>query len=171
MKFRKKLTQEEVDRICNEHKKWLDDPTQGERADFYWKDISYLDLSNRSLQQALFISTWMTDTDLSNSCLSYAYFSWTDLFRSKLCNVRATKAIFIECSLDRTDCEKAKFSQSDFQDSSFVRANLCHTMFSFCDCFRVNFLNAYIYGTSFWHTNLDDAWHTLPQPQPKPKFK
>ena len=92
----KKLTQEEVDQICEEHEKWLKDPTQGNRADFSEKDISKLDLSRKILAEALFYKSVCIETNFEEADLQRAGFKKAHLSRANFEASDVTAANFEE---------------------------------------------------------------------------
>ena len=70
----RKVSQEELAKILEKHKKWLDDDPDGERADLSDADLSDADLSDANLSRA----------DLSLADLSVADLSWAEIDYSSL---------------------------------------------------------------------------------------
>ena len=159
-----KLTQQEVDRICNEHKKWLLNKRKGERAVFSDVDISQRNLSSRDLREAFFIGSTAVSVNFSHSKLAGAFFESVYMPYARAYNVSASEATFKGCDLSFSDFEVADFRRGNFQDSSFSGASLKLVDFSFSNCQNVDFTGATISNVNFSNTNLQGAWKTLAKP-------
>ena len=70
----RKVSQEELAKILEKHKKWLDGDPDGERANLSWANLSDADLSDANL----------SDVDLSDANLSMANLSRAEIDYSSL---------------------------------------------------------------------------------------
>lgn len=78
----KKLTQEQINKILEEHKHWLNKDCEGwesMRADFSYCELAHTDLSNTDLRYANLRCAILRDSDLSHTNLSHTDLSYTDL--------------------------------------------------------------------------------------------
>ena len=88
------MNAQELDKILELHKKWLNDDEDGERADLhdadlFWAnltgaDLRGADLSCANLSGANLYHANLSGADLSNANLSYANLSYADLRRANL---------------------------------------------------------------------------------------
>lgn len=74
-----KMSQEELNQILENHKKWLNDDESGVRANLRYADLSYADLSYANLSYAD-----LSSADLRYANLRYANLSSADLSSANL---------------------------------------------------------------------------------------
>lgn len=80
----KKLTQADVDLVCEKHARLKSGRPGGARAVFAWSDISGLDLKGRDLIDADFTATIMVGTDLTGARLDQSNFYCVDMQMANL---------------------------------------------------------------------------------------
>lgn len=80
----RKLTQPEVDLICEKHARFKAFRHGGARAVFSWTDVSGLDLKGRDLSDADFTAAIMVGTDLTGARLDQANFYCVDMQMANL---------------------------------------------------------------------------------------
>lgn len=69
----KKITQEELDKIIENHKHWLKgDGRVGKQADLSDHDLSGMDLSNANLKGAILRGADLTDANIAGADFKYA---------------------------------------------------------------------------------------------------
>ena len=78
------MKQEQLNKILELHKKWLQDESEGERANLSYTDLSGADLSGLNLSYANLRYADLSDTNLSDTNLRYADLSDTNLRYSNL---------------------------------------------------------------------------------------
>jgi uncharacterized protein YjbI with pentapeptide repeats len=71
----KKLTKEELDKILNEHAKWLENPSAGKKADLSSANLAGVDLSSADLSGANLRYANLSGADLSGADLTHVYLS------------------------------------------------------------------------------------------------
>ena len=67
------MNQEELDKILNRHKKWLNDEDGGERANLWSANLRSADLRNADLRSANLRNADLRNADLRNADLRSAY--------------------------------------------------------------------------------------------------
>ena len=78
----KKLTQEQINKILEEHKHWLNEDCEGweiMRADFSYCELNQTDLSHTDLRDADLRGANLGDADLRDADLCYTDLCYTDL--------------------------------------------------------------------------------------------
>ena len=73
------MTQEELAKILELHKKWLNDEEGGERANLSGADLRWANLSGANLRWADLSGAYLSSADLSRANLSSADLSGADL--------------------------------------------------------------------------------------------
>ncbi|ESQ80228.1 pentapeptide repeat-containing protein [Asticcacaulis sp. YBE204] len=109
-----KLTQAQVDQICQKHERLKAMKPGGARAVFAWSDISGLDLKGRDLSDADFTAAIMVGTDLSGAKLD----------QSNLYCVDMQMANLSRASLRRTDLRGACLRGANLSDVDLFEADL-----------------------------------------------
>ena len=80
------MTKEELDKVLESHKKWLDGDCGGKRADLSGADLSGADLRGANLRGADLRGVDLYGADLSGADLSGADLSGADLRGANLCD-------------------------------------------------------------------------------------
>lgn len=75
----RKVSQEELAKILEKHKKWLDGDPDGERADLSWANLSDADLSDANLSDADLLRANLSRANLSRADLSLADIDYSSL--------------------------------------------------------------------------------------------
>jgi hypothetical protein len=83
------MTQEEIKKVIDDHKKWLDNKEDGKKADLSWAYLSGADLRGADLSRAY----------LSRACLRGAYLSGADLRGANLIKADLSGADLSETNL------------------------------------------------------------------------
>lgn len=113
----KKLTQEQLNKILEEHKHWLNEDCEGwktMRADFSYCELCHTDLSYANL----------SDAYLSNANLSCANLSHTDLCSADLRGADLRGADLSFANLRYADLRGADLSCADLSNAKLSDANL-----------------------------------------------
>lgn len=110
----KKLTQAQVDQICEKHARLKAMKPGGARAVFAWSDLSGLNLTGRDLTDADFTAAVMVGTDLSGSILDQSNLYCVDMQMANL-----TRA-----SMRRTDLRGACLRGANLSDVDLFEADL-----------------------------------------------
>lgn len=177
----KKLTQEELNVILDNHEKWVksnrdihkDDllrwisvgTTEGERAKLYDYDLSGLDFSGRNLILATFASCHLDKTDFSKSYLLFvdfgesqinqATFEESSLDYASLNYVKAVGTNFDKANLRRIKGRQSIFNESTFRETYLSNSDFYGTQFKLTDFTRAVFDGAYIVYSDFTHACLE----------------
>ncbi len=108
IKRRNEMNINELSKILENHKLWLEDPRKGERANLECANLGDADLSNANLRRA----------DLSNANLRRADLSNANLRRADLSNANLRRA-----NLRRADLSDAILRRADLSDAYLRDAN------------------------------------------------
>ena len=125
----KKITQEELDVILEQHKLWLEtDCKQGKRADLSWADLSHMDLSYKDLSYAI----------LTGADLSYANLYRADLICADLSYAILTGADITDANLAYANLTSNDFTNIAYSEITAFFALACPEKGSFIGFKKVN---------------------------------
>ena len=100
----KKITEEELKTILEQHKLWLDsNEKEGKRADLTWVDLSCADLSGANLTGAYLIRTNLTFADLTFADLTGADLTGACLYGANLSGANLSGADLINSELEHAN--------------------------------------------------------------------
>ena len=99
----RKFTPEELKKILEDHKLWLNDHSKGARADLSYANLRYLDLRNADIRYS----------DLSYSDIRYSNFSYSDLSYSNLSYSDLRNADLSNADLSYSDLSNAKLRSEE----------------------------------------------------------
>jgi uncharacterized protein YjbI with pentapeptide repeats len=119
-------------KILEDHKLWLSDHSQGERADLRWADLSRADLR-------------------------WADLSWADLREADLSRADLRGADLIGADLSRADLRGADLREADL--SGAIDGNICRMDFggwSICIRSKKTSIGCKTFGNSFWLNATDN---------------
>ena len=119
----KKLTQEQINKILEGHKHWLNEDCEGWEtmmADFSSCDLRDADLRDADLSYANLSYANLRDANLSYANLSYAYLSYANLRDACLRDVNLCGA-----NLSYANLRNANLRNADFRGANLCDANLC----------------------------------------------
>ena len=115
----KKITEEELKEILEQHKLWLDsNGKEGKRADLSGADLRYATLSDADLRYATLTDANLTMADLSGADLTGANLTGANLTGANLTRVDLTGA----------DLRRANLTEADLRRANLRRANLTNTI-------------------------------------------
>ena len=146
----RKLTEEQINKTCKEHEKWLaSGGKEGERADFQNADLKNARLNGVNLEKAN-----LDGARLNGAFLNSANLKEASLERADLRFVRAMNAAFDGASLKYVDFRGARLTSSTFKDArlasaNFENARLGHANFAGATLWDANFAYASIGGCHF----------------------
>ena len=103
------MTREELEKVLDLHKKWLNNEQGGERADLRGADLRGADLRVATLNGA----------NLRGADLRWAKLSEADLSRAKLSRAKLSEADLNGANLRGADLSRADLSRADFDFSCF----------------------------------------------------
>ena len=136
----KKLTQEQANKMLEEHKHWLNEECEGwetMRADFSCCDLSYADLRH---------------ADLSHADLSYADLRAANLSGANLRDANLRSANLCSANLRSADLSGANLSSANLRSADLSYADLRHADLSYADLRAAN-----LSGANLRDTDLRDA--------------
>ena len=116
----KKLTQEQINKILEEHKHWINEDCEGweiTKADFSYCDLSGANLRGADLRYADLRYANLSDADLSYANLSDANLRYADLRYANLS----------DADLSYADLLDADLSYANLSDADLSNANLGNT--------------------------------------------
>lgn len=117
----KKISQEELKNILDDHKLWLDVSKQGgKRADLSNTDLSHVDLSYKNLFNANLSNADLSNADLSNVDLSNANLSNADLAYANLSYADLFNANLHKADLSHANLCKVDLSYADLSDANLI---------------------------------------------------
>jgi hypothetical protein len=104
------LEYEKIKKVLEEHKKWIEDNSNGKRAklsntDLRYADLRYADLSNADLSDANLRYADLRYADLSNADLDFSCFPlWCGSFGIKADDRIVSQLIYHVCRLNIENC-------------------------------------------------------------------
>ena len=113
------MTSEEIKKVLDLHKKWLNNEQGGERADLRGADLREADLHKANLRRADLRETDLSVADLSGANLSGANLSGADIRWAKLCG-----ADLIKADLRGTDLSEADLCGANLREADLCGADL-----------------------------------------------
>lgn len=135
---RRKITQEEFDKIYERHQQWIEGKVEGEQANFtnidfrniVWPentnlfeanligaDLSGADLKEANLTRALLIGADLSDADLYEAYLRYTQFTGADLTGADLTGAHLKYANLSDAHLDRANLTDANLIGAKYNKS------------------------------------------------------
>ena len=120
----RKISKEELEKVLELHKLWLNDERVGKRADLSYTDLKGVDLSDINLSHA----------NLSHANLSHANLRYVNLKDANLSN-----AILIDTNLTR-----ANLTYTCLTDANLSDADLKETNLSYANLSNANLSDAYL---------------------------
>ena len=156
----KKLTQEQINKILEEHKHWLNEDCEGwetMKADFSYcelnhTDLSHTDLSGAYLSYADLSEADLSHTDLRGAYLSYANLSCADLSCANLRDANLSCADLHDANLRDANLRDANLSNADLSGANLRGANL-----SCANLSCANLRGANLRDVNLSYANLHDA--------------
>jgi uncharacterized protein YjbI with pentapeptide repeats len=116
----REITDEELETILAEHKKWLEtDGREGKRA-----DLARTNLSGKSLFKADLRQAFLIDSDLSGADLGNAKFQEALLDRTVFKNAKIYETNFQDAKLPKANFEAVTLLISNFENAVLENANL-----------------------------------------------
>ena len=123
----KKLTQEQINKILEEHKHWLNEDCEGweiMRADFSYCELNQTDLSHTDLRDADLRGANLGDADLRDADLCYTDLCYTDLRDADLRDADLRGADLCYTDLRDADLRDANLRGADLRGADLRGANL-----------------------------------------------
>ena len=136
-----KMTQEELRKVLEKHKHWLNEDCDGweeMKANLSNADLRNADLSNADLRYADLSNANLRYADLCNANLFNANFSNADLLYAHLSNANLSDA-----NLRATNLRNADLSNADLRNADLRYADLSNANLRYADLHNVDFHNAY----------------------------
>jgi hypothetical protein len=132
--MRMRLSQAQVDTMCQKHLLWLEGKEGGEQADFSHKDVSYLSLSQKRLSQALFYGARCQAMDFGRSEIAYA------AFNGAVCTgANFAHSSVLECDFTGARLHSAFFGNATCSGTNFQRANCTYAFFTGALLYKADF--------------------------------
>lgn len=128
----KKISQKELDRLIDEHERWLNEQLKGGHELILINyDLSYLSIENRDLSEVQFCDCDMSSMKVKNCKLLNTVFSFSDF-------------------------EETLFECCDFLNTSFHRTNLVNSNFISCSLTNVDLVGANLSSAEIRDCKLED---------------
>lgn len=130
----RKPSKEELERIFDNHSKWLKDPQNGQQAILCGLDLNHLDLSKINLRKAVLEGVDLTGATLHGAIFDEAWLNRTifkdaGLADSSFIKADLTGASFENAFLVRANFEKAILHQTNLKNASVFWANFHFSLF------------------------------------------
>ena len=122
-----KLSKNEIEKILEEHRKWLADRKEGSCADFSGRNISGYDFHGQDLSFAVF----------NGCCADKANFKGTVLKKAQMIGAAFISADFSGANLEGADMMKAKIIHSNYEDAKLSSADM--------------------YSATLWNNSMENA--------------
>ena len=183
----RKITQEELNKILEEHQLWLDsDGIDGHQANLSHMDLKHIDLSYANLEYADLSFSDLRHINLSNANLRYTDLKYVDLRGASLfgvdlrladlnhadledvsfrnANLRSVDMAYANLKnikLNFINLENADFKFSNLKNASLIRADLRKADLRFSNLYNANIIGADLYGANLTDTNIIRIKHDL----------
>ena len=141
-----------LEKILEDHEKWLIDSREGKRLELKNVDLSYVNLRGANLRGAN-----LSDTDLSSANLWDADLIGADLSNSDLRNTDLSDAYLRNVRLNCANLSDANLGGADLRFTDLSSANLKNADLRFTNLNNVNFKGADLRGVDLRGANLRDA--------------
>ena len=135
------MTQEELDKIVEQHKHWLKEDCEGwedMKADLHGSDLSAADLSMANLHGADLSGADLRDANLHGSDLSWANLSDADLSGADLSMANLIRANLSGADLSMANLSGANLSWANLRDADLRDADLSMANLIEADLSRAN---------------------------------
>ena len=130
----KKITEEELKTILEQHTLWLDsNEKEGKCADLTWADLSGADLQYADLTGANLTDAYLFDANLTGANLYRADFTDANLYRANLTGVNLYDANLYCANLRCTNLTGAVLQYADLTSANLISANLTDANLSGAD--------------------------------------
>ena len=134
------MTQEELDKIIEQHQHWLKEDCEGwedMKADLRGANLSWLNLRYANLSRANLRCADLTGADLSEANLLGINLRYADLRGANLCDSNLCDADLSEADLRRANLHLANLCGVNLCDANLCGADLSETFLSEVDRFRL----------------------------------
>ena len=118
------MNKEKLQKILDDHKKWLNDKDGGVRADLRGAYLRYADLRGADLRYADLSGAYLRDANLRYADLRYANLSNANLSNADLSNADLRYADLCYANLSGADLRDANLSGADLRDANLRGADL-----------------------------------------------
>lgn len=168
----KRIEKADLEKMLEEHQKWLKDRSKGSRAILSGMDLSNMDLSGMDFSYAEMMNTNLMSSNLSGANFSSSFMPHVFLHGAKLdgaildsayCkNADISHASVKQCSARGTIFTNAcawdsDFSDSDMAEADFILSSVCDCDFSGCNLEKAYFAYADLDNAVFRGANLKEA--------------
>ena len=151
----KKLTQEQINKILEEHKHWLNKDCKGwenMKADFSFCDLRYADLRYADLSYAN-----LQYVDLHSANLRGAILSYADLHSANLHSANLQYVDLSDSDLHSANLRGAILSYADLHSANLSDADLSYAILSYDNLHSANLHSANLQYVDLHYANLSDA--------------
>jgi uncharacterized protein YjbI with pentapeptide repeats len=153
----RKITAGELNKILEEHERWLENEGEGEKADLSEADLGGADLSEADLSEANLIGASLSLADLSGANLCLATLFNADLEGANLSNADLSGAILHCADLINADLSDAALYEAGLNEANLTGANLSQADLEGADLSLADLSGANLRGTDFTGTTLSGA--------------
>lgn len=145
----KKLTQEELDVILDEHEAWADKPEEGKKADLSFISMEGLDFSHRTLDHIDFRYSRLKRANFEGAKAYSSIFICSGLKEANLKGIYA-----YSCNFWGADLSGVEAQGGIFKDANFKVANLNNANFSGADLSHARLFLTRVKETNFLFTDF-----------------
>lgn len=146
-----------LEKILEDHEKWLNGENSGERANLNGVDLSDANLKNANLRGAYLRNTVLRDTDLRGVNLSRTDLSHADLGNADLSNASLKFAKLSNANLIGTDLSDARLNCADLSGVNLSYAKLNCADLKCANLCSANLSNVDLRNADLSHIDLRDA--------------
>ena len=149
------MTQEELDKIVEQHKHWIKQDCEGwegMRADLSWANLRKANLYGADLYGADLLGADLRDADFSGANLSGSDLRKANLYGANLSGSNFSGANLYGANLYGADLRRADFSGANLSGSNFSGANLSGSNLS-----EANLIGANLYGADLRDADFSGA--------------
>lgn len=166
-------TKENVIQVLEQHRKWLENPKEGEQAKFDGVDFEKMeiDFSGMDLRKVYFHKCNFYDRNFTRANLSETQFISCNLSSANFENANLHRVTLQRCRCDETKFAKANLNAAlllnqsfricDFRQANFGNVCLRHSWFERCNCAESQMEIGHTLLTRMIECNLTNANYHL----------
>lgn len=163
----RKITQEELNKIMEEHRQWLRNKGNGKRAVLDCVDFSELDISFINFQGAILTNSVFSNMVFTSTIFDSADLTGADFSKTKMTNISFSNSLYFnETNFNKINFKNAMIEDSrlnsSFMDCNFANSRIYHSIIAKSDFYSSNFsdaniINCKLVNNVFTDSNLNNT--------------
>ena len=144
------MKQDELKKVLELHKKWLNHEPDGVRADLSSADLWKTDLRGANLYKTDLRGANLCEADLRGANLYETDLRGADLREANLCGADLRGADLCEANLCAANLYGANLQGADLREANLREADLCEADMRGADLDKIDLYRANLYGVNLW---------------------